>query len=105
MLNIFFVFFFKQKTAYEVRISDWSSDVCSSDLDDTPELREMRMLQANLVGPAGYISMEDTEATELVQRATARDPQEHSFMGMALDVPHESHSAITENMKIGRAHV
>src|SRR3546814_6945960 len=25
-------FFFKQKTAYEVRISDWSSDVCSSDL-------------------------------------------------------------------------
>src|SRR3546814_1454967 len=30
----FFVFFFKQKTAYEMRISDWSSDVCSSDLAD-----------------------------------------------------------------------
>src|SRR3546814_9846813 len=28
----FFSFFFKQKTAYEMRISDWSSDVCSSDL-------------------------------------------------------------------------
>src|SRR3546814_1635812 len=28
-------FFFKQKTAYEMRISDWSSDVCSSDLLDT----------------------------------------------------------------------
>src|SRR3546814_20426419 len=28
------VFFFKQKTAYEMRISDWSSDVCSSDLFD-----------------------------------------------------------------------
>src|SRR3546814_5733068 len=28
-----FVFFFKQKTAYEMRISDWSSDVCSSDLE------------------------------------------------------------------------
>src|SRR3546814_5220091 len=27
------VFFFKQKTAYEMRISDWSSDVCSSDLE------------------------------------------------------------------------
>src|SRR3546814_3657437 len=27
-------FFFKQKTAYEMRISDWSSDVCSSDLFD-----------------------------------------------------------------------
>src|SRR3546814_5679578 len=29
---MFVVFFFKQKTAYEMRISDWSSDVCSSDL-------------------------------------------------------------------------
>src|SRR3546814_7675193 len=29
---IVLVFFFKQKTAYEMRISDWSSDVCSSDL-------------------------------------------------------------------------
>src|SRR3546814_16505123 len=29
-----FVFFFNQKTAFEVRISDWSSDVCSSDLVD-----------------------------------------------------------------------
>src|SRR3546814_2945324 len=29
-------FFFKQKTAYEMRISDWSSDVCSSDLRDRP---------------------------------------------------------------------
>src|SRR3546814_1930610 len=34
---ILFFFFFKQKTAYEMRISDWSSDVCSSDLPhDTP---------------------------------------------------------------------
>src|SRR3546814_5767502 len=31
-LYLFLVFFFKQKTAYEMRISDWSSDVCSSDL-------------------------------------------------------------------------
>src|SRR3546814_8002627 len=30
------LFFFKQKTAYEMRISDWSSDVCSSDLLDAP---------------------------------------------------------------------
>src|SRR3546814_6520930 len=32
MMFIVFFFFFKQKTAYEMRISDWSSDVCSSDL-------------------------------------------------------------------------
>src|SRR3546814_8933358 len=31
-----FFFFFKQKTAYEMRISDWSSDVCSSDLPSSP---------------------------------------------------------------------
>src|SRR3546814_9214970 len=31
---VVFVFLFKQKTAYEMRISDWSSDVCSSDLSD-----------------------------------------------------------------------
>src|SRR3546814_10084953 len=34
LVSYFFVFFFKQKTAYEMRISDWSSDVCSSDLKD-----------------------------------------------------------------------
>src|SRR3546814_10435035 len=34
MLVVLLVFFFKQKTAYEMRISDWSSDVCSSDLAD-----------------------------------------------------------------------
>src|SRR3546814_9630342 len=31
-MSLCIVFFFKQKTAYEMRISDWSSDVCSSDL-------------------------------------------------------------------------
>src|SRR3546814_1798390 len=39
-------FFFKQKTAYELRISDWSSDVCSSDL--SPDvLRAYRQLLAD----------------------------------------------------------
>src|SRR3546814_2522443 len=32
IVSVVFFFFFKQKTAYEMRISDWSSDVCSSDL-------------------------------------------------------------------------
>src|SRR3546814_1494357 len=35
-LFVFMFFFFKQKTAYEMRISDWSSDVCSSDLLRSP---------------------------------------------------------------------
>src|SRR3546814_7213895 len=45
MISVFFdfycsFFFFKQKTAYEMRISDWSSDVCSSDL-----FKRLRILQ------------------------------------------------------------
>src|SRR3546814_17937904 len=38
-LSLFYFFFFKQKTAYEMRISDWSSDVCSSDLIEVPRDR------------------------------------------------------------------
>jgi hypothetical protein len=34
---------------------------------------QLRIKRANLVGPSGYVSMEDTEATELVQRGTVRD--------------------------------
>ena len=33
---VFFFFFFKQKTAYEIGTGDWSSDVCSSDLNREP---------------------------------------------------------------------
>src|SRR3546814_10731717 len=33
IISLFCFLFFNQKTAYELRISDWSSDVCSSDLD------------------------------------------------------------------------
>src|SRR3546814_6954258 len=43
------VFVFKQKTAYEMRISDWSSDVCSSDLMEVAKLRAARYLWATLM--------------------------------------------------------
>src|SRR3546814_4620451 len=48
------VFFFKQKTAYELRISDWSSDVCSSDLatPGTPDPRNAVAVIAALEGAA-----------------------------------------------------
>src|SRR3546814_10685932 len=65
-----FVFFFKQKTAYEMRISDWSSDVCSSDLktvspvrdpvsripcrDDSPMAKLSLMLLAAPLATAGF---------------------------------------------------
>src|SRR3546814_17689261 len=43
-------FFFKQKTAYEMRISDWSSDVCSSDLDDEQPGSDQRVTEDLHVG-------------------------------------------------------
>src|SRR3546814_13645832 len=43
----YFFFFFKQKTAYEMRISDWSSDVCSSDLVGHP-VGALEVLGTNL---------------------------------------------------------
>src|SRR3546814_6422730 len=41
LLSLFYSFFFKHETAYEMRISDWSSDVCSSDLDIEDRIRGM----------------------------------------------------------------
>src|SRR3546814_4506591 len=46
-LSCFIFFFFKQKTAYEMRISDWSSDVCSSDL---AEAHRRDIEQRRLIG-------------------------------------------------------
>src|SRR3546814_3591405 len=45
---VLFFFFFKQKTAYEMRISDWSSDVCSSDLLGAPVRRPVVVRQVEV---------------------------------------------------------
>src|SRR3546814_6885310 len=51
-----FFFFFKQKTAYEMRISDWSSDVCSSDL------RHFRSLFTTLFqGGSAHLALVDSD--------------------------------------------
>jgi anthranilate 1,2-dioxygenase large subunit len=42
--------------------------------DDTPEMTQHRLRQANLVGPAGFVSMEDGEAIEIVQQGTRASP-------------------------------
>ena len=66
--------------------------------DDAPELRRLRLKQANLVGPAGYISMEDTEATELVQQGVVRDAAACSVIDMAKDAPEQTETLITESL-------
>ena len=67
--------------------------------DDTPEMRMHRIKQANLVGPAGLISMEDTLATELVQSATADGADVVSMVDMGRDgsIEEQIGSAITED--------
>src|SRR3546814_12537820 len=50
-LLLIFFFFFKQKTAYEMRISDWSSDVCSSDLRPGPGRRRSDRRDAGASDP------------------------------------------------------
>src|SRR3546814_6879083 len=45
-----FFFFFKQKTAYKMRISDWSSDVCSSDLVDVRHKAHVGLVDAHAEG-------------------------------------------------------
>src|SRR3546814_10796644 len=51
--SYFVFFFFKQKTAYEMRISDWSSDVCSSDL--TAMVSSLAKTISNLPDPCFHI--------------------------------------------------
>jgi anthranilate 1,2-dioxygenase large subunit len=66
--------------------------------DDDEAMRKLRIKQANLVGPAGYISMEDTEATELVQAGTVRDGNVASVIEMARDAPEQENTLITEKL-------
>ena len=55
---------------------------CFGYTDDDPELREMRMKQANILGPAGLIAMEDAESGVLVQRAARQAQAQCSTLQM-----------------------
>src|SRR3546814_6521977 len=69
LFSLFIFFFFKQKTSYELRISDWSSDVCSSDLiGDTAE----NTIARDVTGPV----VDRLEAIDIEhhQRQRLREP-------------------------------
>src|SRR3546814_4290815 len=63
-------FFFKQKTAYEMRISDWSSDVCSSDL------ARSRRLEAIVVERRNAAARNDSASQQIAQLAARRGEAE-----------------------------
>src|SRR5216117_4232512 len=88
MDQVYFFFFFKQKTAYEIRKGDWSSDVCSSDLDAAlgEQLVEREKINAILQGiideatsPWGIkvsiVEVKDVEIPSGMQRAMARQAE------------------------------
>src|SRR3546814_20767274 len=97
------MFFFKQKTAYEVRISDWSSDVGSSDLPD-----ERPRGQCDGLEPAGDQAAEHripravrigVERLGIVKPSEGRDLVHVEAHGLAVEAP--SHGEILE---VERAH-
>lgn len=64
--------------------------------DDDEELRAIRIKQANLVGPAGLVSMEDGHATEIVQQAIVRDKDTASLVAMGGRAVADEESLVTE---------
>src|SRR3546814_3755447 len=100
-------FFFKQKTAYEMRISDWSSDVCSSDLvivagrrqealDRAIAGREHMAAMTLDIGDAGAIE-------DFARRAIAEHPDLNVLINNAGIMRFESLDRRSD--QIGRAHV
>src|SRR3546814_6214556 len=77
----FLFFFFKQKTAYEMRISDWSSDVCSSDLG--PPMRPNKIKQMWRDGKyvtLGWLSVSHGFTAEIMAR--------QGFDALCVDLQH-----------------
>ena len=68
--------------------------------DDDAAMREHRLDQANLVGPAGLVSMEDGEAIELVHRGIRADRDEHSFVAMGAQEPIETNTLLVSEIPI-----
>src|SRR3546814_12103482 len=95
-------FFFKQKTAYERRISDWSSDVCSSDLLATDQLTWLELFSQDIVEPAGKLEGHLTLAGTRAEPALGGQAQLTDFstelpaLGIALENGHVRLDALAD---------
>src|SRR3546814_8375576 len=69
---VFFIFFFKQKTAYEMRISDWSSDVCSSDLSNQDMVNAAMNALGTALGAAVMALLRTDKADDAKTQNTAK---------------------------------
>src|SRR3546814_6578730 len=107
-----YFFFFKQKTAYEMRISDWSSDVCSSDLLKTSlqegaifDREAAHRLYKKLIMPALPMLTGKTHLVIIPGQITGQIPFETLVPDTGSDRFMLHDYAISYAVKIGRAHV
>src|SRR3546814_2955323 len=84
-----FFFFFKQKTAYEMRISDWSSDVCSSDLKSKLQTQAASLDHASaqlaLAGALAQAYLDLYRAYALADIATQAEQQRETLLKLTQD--------------------
>src|SRR3546814_1201740 len=113
MCPFVYVFFFEQKTAYEMRISDWSSDVCSSDLFELLDLDARRAQIVRELAPIGTQPLNfSLRALKITDRGRAREAverpcAERQRTGHARD-QHRLQPRpmpVNDNLEIGSAHV
>src|SRR3546814_3640904 len=95
-------FFFKQKTAYEMRISDWSSDVCSSDLPPPDLGGDGHYLTGVTRHQGELIQLVDVESVLAESAPRASDAAGISPLPMAAGVPREV-LVVDDSREIGRA--
>jgi len=69
--------------------------------DDDAAMQEIRLKQTNLIGPAGYVAMEDGEAVEIVQRAITRGADAHSWIAMGGGRAEDAEHLVTESAIVG----
>src|SRR3546814_9403461 len=118
----YIMFFFKQKTAYEMRISDWSSDVCSSDLSHPLDFVQFtynvldREAEARLLPLAADRGQAVIVNRPFRHKALIRQVQGHPLPDWAAEFGAASwpqfllkfvisHPSVTCVIQIGRAHV
>src|SRR3546814_13942190 len=94
---VFCCFFFKQKTAYEMRISDWSSDVCSSDLRKRTPTIARAAAKARTPGSSTGIARQQVVARKLrlaakIDGIAEPPPARPKLLVPPFDQPHPPHS-------------
>src|SRR3546814_10000491 len=114
-VDLFCIFFFKQKTAYEMRISDWSSDVCSSDLSADVAIGRMSqndtflaltldpVIAASITEPLPRNSLEGEINTTVINLRLSSRPTRQFHWGASFRRSEEHTSELQSLMRISYA--